>query len=82
MKTLDGVQVGGWFAEDFTAAEIRAEEQLRDLRTANNAHNGQYVIPTLQEVIDLAQAKSAEPSAFTRRPSTRPISPPTPPPTG
>jgi glycerophosphoryl diester phosphodiesterase len=64
VKTLDGVKVGGWFAEDFTAAEIRADiraqERLRDLRVANNSHNDQYVIPTLQEVIDLAKAKSIE----------------------
>jgi glycerophosphoryl diester phosphodiesterase len=64
VKTLDGVKVGGWFAEDFTAAEIRADiraqERLRDLRVANNAYNDQYVIPTLQEVIDLAKAKSIE----------------------
>ena len=63
VKTLDGVKVGGWWAEDFTAAEIRADifaqERLRDLRTANNAYNDQYRIPTLQEVIDLAKAKSA-----------------------
>lgn len=64
VKTLDGQKVGGWFAEDFTAAEIRtdirAQERLRDLRLGNNAHNDQYVIPTLQEVIDLAKAKSIE----------------------
>jgi glycerophosphoryl diester phosphodiesterase len=64
VKTVDGVKVAGWFAEDFTAAEIRADirtqERLRDLRTANNAYNDQYVIPTLQEVIDLAKAKSVE----------------------
>jgi glycerophosphoryl diester phosphodiesterase len=64
VKTLDGVKVGGWWVEDFTAAElradVRAQERLRDLRTANNAYNDQFVIPTLQEVIALAQAKSAE----------------------
>jgi glycerophosphoryl diester phosphodiesterase len=64
VKTLDGVKVGGWFAEDFTAAEIRADiraqERLRDLRTGNNAFNDQQVIPTLQEVIDLAKSKSAQ----------------------
>ncbi len=62
VKTLDGVKVGGWWAEDFTAAEIRtdvrAQERLRDLRTANNAYNDQFVIPTLQEVITLAQTQS------------------------
>jgi glycerophosphoryl diester phosphodiesterase len=64
VKTLDGIRVGGWFVEDFTAAEIRADvraqERLRDLRTANNAFNNQFVIPTLQEVISLARQKSAE----------------------
>lgn len=64
VKTLDGVKVGGWWAEDFTAAEIRADiraqERLRDLRTANNAFNDQFVIPTLQEVVDLAKQKSVE----------------------
>ena len=64
VKTLDGVKVGGWWAEDFTAAEIRsnirAQERLRDLRTGNSAYNDQFVIPTLQEVIDLAKSKSVE----------------------
>jgi len=64
VKTVDGQKVGGWFAEDFTAAEIRADvraqERLRDLRLGNNAYNNQYVIPTLQEVINLAKAKSIE----------------------
>jgi glycerophosphoryl diester phosphodiesterase len=47
-----------------TAAEIRADvfaqERLRDLRTASNAYNNQFRIPTLQEVIDLAKTRSAE----------------------
>ena len=64
VKTVDGQKVGGWFAEDFTAAEIRADvraqERLRDLRLGNNAYNNQFVIPTLQEVINLAKAKSIE----------------------
>jgi len=64
IKTLDGVQVAGWWAEDFTAAELRAsvltQERLRDVRTANNAYNNQFPIPTLQEVIDLAKTRSAE----------------------
>ena len=64
IKTLDGVAVAGWFAEDFTAAEIRsdiyAQERLRDVRLGNNAYNDQQRIPTLQEVIDLAKAKSVQ----------------------
>ena len=30
------------------------------MRVANNTYNNQFVIPTLQEVIDLAKAKSIE----------------------
>ncbi|MEO5734974.1 MAG: glycerophosphodiester phosphodiesterase family protein [Rubrivivax sp.] len=64
VKTLDGQKVGGWFVDDFTAAEVRqdvrAQERLRDLRTGNNAYNDQYTIPTLQEVIALAQQRSTE----------------------
>lgn len=64
VKTLDGARVGGWFAEDFTAAEIRADvraqERLRDLRTANSAFNDRFVIPTLQEVVALARQRSTE----------------------
>ncbi len=64
VKTLDGVKVGGWWAEDFTAAEIRADiraqERLRDLRTANNAFNDTLLLPTLQEVIALAKLRSTQ----------------------
>jgi glycerophosphoryl diester phosphodiesterase len=64
IKQLDGRPVGGWFAEDFTAAElradVRAQERLRDLRTANNAFNDQFSIPTLQEIIDLARSETAQ----------------------
>lgn len=63
VKTLDGTRIAGWWAEDFTAAElradVRAQERLRDVRVANNAYNNQEVIPTLQEVIDLAKTQSA-----------------------
>ena len=57
-KTIDGVSVTGWFTEDFTIAELktlRAEERIPAVRPNNTAFNGLYEIPTLQEVIDLAQ---------------------------
>lgn len=63
-KTIDGIPVTGWFTEDFTLAELktlRAVERIPANRPANTAYNGQFEIPTLQEVIDLvkqqAQAK-------------------------
>ncbi len=57
-KTIDGTDITGWFTEDFTLAELktlRAEERIPDLRPDNTAFDGLYEIPTLQEVIDLAQ---------------------------
>jgi glycerophosphoryl diester phosphodiesterase len=61
-KSIDGKTVTGWFTEDFTVAELktlRARERIPKERPANTAYDDQYAIPTFQEVIDLAQAKSA-----------------------
>lgn len=64
IKQLDGKPTAGWFAEDFTAvelrADVRAQERLRDFRLANNSFNDQFPIPTLAEVIELAQRRSHE----------------------
>jgi glycerophosphoryl diester phosphodiesterase len=57
-KTIDGVQVTGWFTEDLTLAELRtlrARERLPELRPDNTVFDGLYQVPTLQEVIDLAK---------------------------
>ncbi|MEU8299491.1 glycerophosphodiester phosphodiesterase [Micromonospora sp. NPDC048909] len=59
-KTIDGVSVTGWFTEDFTLAELktlRAKERLPQVRVANTAFDGQFEVPTLQEVIDLARTE-------------------------
>ena len=61
-KTIDGVSVTGWFTEDFTLAELRtlrAKERLPQVRVANTAFDGQFQVPTFQEVIDLARTESA-----------------------
>jgi glycerophosphoryl diester phosphodiesterase len=57
-KTIDGVEITGWFTEDFTLAELktlRAIERLPLVRGANTAFNGLYQVPTLDEVVDLAR---------------------------
>ena len=62
-KTIDGQKVTDWFTEDFTLAELktlRAKERLPMLRSANTAFDGQFEIPTFEEIIQLAQAKSKE----------------------
>ncbi|MDZ7861273.1 glycerophosphodiester phosphodiesterase [Acidovorax sp.] len=62
-RSIDGRAITGWFTEDFTLAELktlRARERIPAQRPANVAYNGQFEIPTLQEVIDLARAQSAK----------------------
>ncbi|MDO9712045.1 glycerophosphodiester phosphodiesterase family protein [Paracraurococcus lichenis] len=62
-KMLDGAPVSGWFAEDFTLAEIktlRAVERIPDIRPGNTQYNGLYEIPTLDEVIALVKQVEAE----------------------
>jgi glycerophosphoryl diester phosphodiesterase len=62
-RSIDGQAITGWFTEDFTLAELktlRARERIPAQRPANVAYNGQFEIPTLQEVIDLAKAQSAK----------------------
>lgn len=57
-KTIDGAPVTGWFTDDFTLAELRtlrAVERLPDIRPGNTAFDGQFQIPTFQEIIDLAK---------------------------
>ncbi|PUB32326.1 glycerophosphoryl diester phosphodiesterase [Promicromonospora sp. AC04] len=57
-KTIDGVQITGWFTEDFTLAELRtlrAKERLPQVRPQNTPFDGLYLIPTLDEVLDLAR---------------------------
>jgi glycerophosphoryl diester phosphodiesterase len=55
-KTIDGQAITGWFTEDFTLAELktlRATERIPDIRPANATFDGQFEVPTLQEVLDL-----------------------------
>jgi glycerophosphoryl diester phosphodiesterase len=62
-KRIDNVSITGWFAEDFTLAELktlRAKERIPANRPENAKFDGQFEIPTLQEVIDLAKSKSQE----------------------
>ena len=62
-KVVDGRRETGWFTEDLTLAELRtlrATERIPELRPDNAAHDGCYGVPTFQEVLDLADALSAE----------------------
>lgn len=57
-KIIDGVTASGWWAEDFTLAELkslRCTERLPQLRPANATFDGQEEIPTFAEVLALAR---------------------------
>ena len=58
-REVDGVSITGWFTEDFTLAELkclRARERIAQLRPANARFDGQFEIPTLDEILELVAA--------------------------
>jgi glycerophosphoryl diester phosphodiesterase len=60
IKTIDGTSVTGWFTEDFTLAEIKTLRARERLEFRSHAYDGQFAIPTFDEVLALASKKSLE----------------------
>jgi glycerophosphoryl diester phosphodiesterase len=58
-KMVDGVAYNDWFANDFTLAEIKTMRARQAMADRPQQYNDQYLIPTFQEVIELAKAQSA-----------------------
>jgi glycerophosphoryl diester phosphodiesterase len=54
-KMVDGVAEEGFFASDFTLAEIKALRAIMPQGFRTQAFNGVFQIPTLEEVINLVQ---------------------------
>ena len=54
-KMVDGVAETGFFASDFTLAEIKTLRAVQPLAERPQQFNGRFEIPTLEEVIDLAK---------------------------
>jgi glycerophosphoryl diester phosphodiesterase len=51
---IDGVDVSGWFTEDFTLAELktlRTRERIPELRPKNRRYDGRFEIPTFEEIL-------------------------------
>ncbi len=58
-KNIDGKDLTGWFTEDFTLSELqqlKARERIPEFRPANTTYNDLYPVPTLEQVIELAEA--------------------------
>ncbi|UPG85507.1 glycerophosphodiester phosphodiesterase [Luteibacter aegosomatis] len=61
-KTVDGVKIDGWFTEDFTLAELktlRARERLPEIRRRNATYDGQFAVPTFDEMIEFVAAEAS-----------------------
>lgn len=59
-KMVDGVEEEGWFASDFTLAEIKTLRAIQPMAERDQSYNGKYQIPTLQEVLDLAKSEGTK----------------------
>ncbi len=56
-KVVDGVTEEGWFASDFTLAEIKTLRAVQPLAERDQSFNGRFQIPTFNEVLDLARSE-------------------------
>src|SRR6266849_169615 len=57
---IDGAPDNGFFASDFTLAEIKRLRAVQDFPERPQQFNGKFEIPTLEEIIELAKRKSEE----------------------
>jgi glycerophosphoryl diester phosphodiesterase len=57
---VDGAPDTGFFASDFTLAEIKRLRAVQDFPERPQQFNGKFEIPTLEEIIALAKRKSEE----------------------
>lgn len=58
-KVIDGQTFTGWFTEDFTLAELktlRARERLPDVRPGSTRFDGDFTIPTFEEILSFLRA--------------------------
>ena len=60
IRAVDGVNEEGFFASDFTLAEIRTLRAVQSAGERDQGFNGRFQIPTLDEIIHLAKRKSAD----------------------
>lgn len=55
-KVVDGDTMRGWFTEDFTLAELRTLRAKERLPFRSHTYDGQFAIPTFDEVLALADS--------------------------
>ncbi len=57
---VDGNDEEGWFASDFTLAEIKTLRAIQPRGDRSKAFDGKFQVPTFEEVLALREAKSKE----------------------
>ena len=60
MEVVDGVPTDGYWARDFTLAEIKQLGAIQPVADRGQQFDGRFKIPTLEEVIELAKRKSRD----------------------
>ena len=58
-KMLDGIKTTGYFASDFTLAEIKRLRAIQPRAGRSKQYDGQFQIPTLQEIIEMVQGENS-----------------------
>lgn len=56
-RLVDGAPETGWFATDFTLAEIKTLRAIQPSSERDQSFNGRYQVPTLREVLELAKTE-------------------------
>ena len=59
-KMVDGVEEEGWFASDFTLAEIKTLFAKQPVADRDQTQNAKFRIPTFEEVVDLAKTEGGK----------------------
>jgi glycerophosphoryl diester phosphodiesterase len=57
---VDGVSEEGFFVSDFTLAEIKQLRAVQAFAERDASYNGQFEVPTFEEILALVRRKSAE----------------------
>lgn len=58
-KMLDGKEVTGFYASDFTLAEIKQLRAVQPNPARSKEYDGQFTIPTFEEILELVRQESA-----------------------
>jgi glycerophosphoryl diester phosphodiesterase len=59
-KVLDGKETTGFYASDFTLAELRTLRAVQANPARSKEFDGKFTIPTFEEILDLLERESAQ----------------------